>query len=242
MASTSTLDGEEEAIVFLDILNVGKDIYEDVQRMIFVTDSETAKKLRDHCVQFIDALLVVSRHLEESHQHIMRDVYLVVDEFQKQIMRLEELHNNFEQDGVQYSCPTESPCEGKGRPKLIIPQEQLEGLRSLGFSWISISKMLGVSEKTLRRRREAYSMSSAVKLFSDISDDEIDHLVKFVLEGSPNSGERMMMGWFRGRGIRVQRWRLRESVSRVDPIGRELRRKTVTRRRVYSVPTPNSLW
>ena len=72
--------------------------------------------------------------------------------------------------------------------------------------------MLDISEKTVMHRRD-YSMSSAVKLISDISDDEIDHLVKFVLEGSQNPGERVMMGWFRGRGTCVQRWRPRESVS-----------------------------
>jgi len=52
----------------------------------------------------------------------------------------------------------------------------------------------------------------------------------------------MLIGWFKRKGIRIPRWKLRKSIMRVDPIGRELRRKTVTKRRVYSVPNPNALW
>ena len=85
-------------------------------------------------------------------------------------------------------------------------------------------------------------MASSRELFSEMSDDEVDNRVEHVLQTSPNSGEKMIMGWFRGRGILVQRWRLRQSIMQVDPVGRELRQRTVTKRQVYSVPTPNSLW
>ena len=51
--------------------------------------------------------------------------------------RLEERFQASEECDVHYTCPKSAP-EGRGRPKLLIPKEQLEGLRSLGFSWISL--------------------------------------------------------------------------------------------------------
>lgn len=200
-----------------------------------------AERLRNRGEQFINTLIIAARHLE-SNRDITDGVIRTVVEFQRLIYRLEERFHDFKEDGWHYTCPNESLRQGLGRPKLLIPKEQLEGLRSLGFSWTSISKMLGVSEKTLRRRREAYDMSSTREQFMEVTDDEVDELVKSALEVSPNSGERMVMGFFRGRGVYVQRWRIRKSIWRVDPVNRELRRRTVTQRRVYSVPTPNSLW
>ena len=62
--------------------------------------------------------------------------------------------------------------------RLVIPQEQLEGLLpSLGFSRADITKMLGVSERTIRRRRETFDMPSTGQAFSQIDDDEIDRKI-----------------------------------------------------------------
>ena len=232
----------EDNVMFLKVARAGIDIYQEVQRKLFSLDCVTAELFRNRCVEFIVAFLISSRYIE-GHLDITQNIHLVVIEFQNLITRLEERFNNFIEDGASYCCPNEpSDTTTQGRPKLLIPQEQLEGLRSLGFSWVAIAKMLGVSERTVRRRKEEYNMSSSTYLFSEISDGEIDEFMKFILQVSPNSGERMIIGWFRGRGIRVPRWRIRESVARVDPISRDLRRRTVTTRRIYSVPTPNSLW
>ena len=94
--------------------------------------------------------------------------------------------------------------QARGRPSLVIPKEQIEGLRSLGFSWAAMARMLGESEKTSKRRREAFDISSTLERFSDISDDEIDHFVKSALDISPHSGERMLIGWFKGKGIHIR--------------------------------------
>ena len=200
-------------------------------------------------MELIIALALVTRRLDlqnEQHQNfIQQNNNLLILEIQKYISVLEERFPEQQKNESHYSCPAQSSGEGqnrKGRPKFHIPHEQLQGLRSLGFTWNAVAQMLGVSDKTIRRRREEYNMSEHGGLFSDISDDEIDTLVKHGLEVSMNSGERMIMGWFRGIGIRIQRWRLRDAIARVDPVGRALRRKTVTKRRAYSVPTPNSLW
>lgn len=233
-------DGSVNA--FCTVARVGIGIFQELQQKLFSFDCVTAEIFRNRCLEFIVAFLISSRYVER-HLSITNDIHLVVIEFQKLLSRLEERFNNFNEDGAYYCCPSESQSSAaQGRPRLLIPQEQLEGLRSLGFSWVAIAKMLGVSERTVRRRKEEYNMSSSVNIFSEISDSEIDEFMKFILQVSPNSGERMIIGWFRGRGIRIQRWRIRESISRVDPLSRDLRRRTVTIRRIYSVPTPNSLW
>ena len=232
--------GTPEALaVLLDVLRVGKVIIEQVLRHRFVTDVGIAENLRNRCRYFIYAIVITSREVE-ADQQIADDVLLATVEFQRIIYHLEERFNHFEEEQLHFVCPAQR--EGRGRPKLVIPKEQLEGLRSLGFSWTGISKMLGVSERTVRRRREDFDISCSAEAFSQIEDDEIERHVGDILHTSPNSGERMIMGWFRGQGLHVQRWRIREAVGRVDPIGRELRRRTITKRRVYSVPTPNALW
>ena len=142
----------EENESLLAILHVGKELYHEIHRNIFISDSGMAESFRNRGEQFINAL-ITSRHLE-SNRYITDGVIHTVVVFQRLICRLEERFHDFVEDGLHYTCPNEGLRQERGRPKLLIPKEQLEGLRSLGFSWTSISKMLGVSEKTLRRRRE----------------------------------------------------------------------------------------
>lgn len=59
---------------------------------------------------------------------------------------------------------------------------------------------------------------------------------------TPNIGQRRLAGALRARGIRIQRWRVRDCLRRVDPLGTTLRWNGTIYRRKYSVPTPNSLW
>ena len=47
-------------------------------------------------------------------------------------------------------APGKEEKETPGRPRFDIPAEMLEELRELGFSWIKIGEMLGVSRWTIR--------------------------------------------------------------------------------------------
>lgn len=63
-----------------------------------------------------------------------------------------------------------------------------------------------------------------------------------IVSNHPNAGERVVMGHLVSKGHRIARWRIRRCLTQVDP-GRADRMKTRRiRRRVYSVPGPNSLW
>ena len=78
--------------------------------------------------------------------------------------------------------------------------------------------------------------------YTNISDEDLDRVILVIKECHPNDGERMMSGHLLQQGIFIQRWRLRASIHRVDPVNTALRRSRTVRRRVYSVPGPNSVW
>lgn len=230
---------------YLHVLQTGKDLHGQIMRNLFVSNTGIAEALCRHSQQFIGTLLVVLRE-NTWPLDIVDDTIQVAVEFQNLVSRFEERFHRFDQnDELHYVCPNvEGVGEvGRGRPTLLIPKEQLEGLRGLGFSWSAISNMLCVSERTIRRRRADYEMVlGSFGNFSRVLDDQLDEIVQSILHVSPNSGERMVVGGIRARGLIVQRRRVRESIGRVDPVSRALRRHTVVYRRVYNVPTPNSLW
>ena len=129
-----------------------------------------------------------------------------------------------------------------GRPKFSIQKDVLEELRGLGFSWVKISEMLGVSRWTIARRVEEFDLSE-LRRFSDISDQEIDNIIKdFISIHGATSGYRFIAGFFHSKGIKIQRRRIRESLHRVDPENVVSRWGAVISRRTYYVPWPNSLW
>lgn len=76
---------------------------------------------------------------------------------------------------------------------------------------------------------------------STITDDDLDSLVMRLRGHFRRAGITMMDGMLRRLGHHVPRERIRASLMRIDPIRRVFERIRI-RRRVYSVPGPNSLW
>ena len=101
--------------------------------------------------------------------------------------------------------------------------------------------MIDVSRITLHRRIRELGLEEETH-YSEIEDQELDVFVRTILALLPNSGEVMIRGAIRGRGVRIQRSRLRESVQRVDPTRKQRRQRFQIIRRVYRVPGPKSLW
>lgn len=114
-------------------------------------------------------------------------------------------------------------------------------MRDLGFSWITISRMLSVNIRTLYNYRTQLGLVDYGS-FSDITNDDLDRLIADIIRQTPGSGETYVTGSLRGRGIRVQRWRVRERLRTVDPVGRALRGRRAIQRRVYNVSAPNEVW
>ena len=101
----------------------------------------------------------------------------------------------------------------------------LENLLVLGFSCQKIAAMLGVSRWTIYRRVREY---------------DLQELTKF--SPSSTAGQTYITGYVRSLGLRVQRHRIRECLTRVDPTNTALQWGIVVCRRKYYVPWPNSLW
>ena len=127
-----------------------------------------------------------------------------------------------------------------GRPRFQIQKEQLEYLSSLGFSWSSIAELLGVSRMTIYRRREQYGMLNDPQ--NTLSDRDLVMVIKHLRHEHPHIGEVMVNGHLRSMGYKVPREKVRETIRATDPVNTALRWRSMTPRRPYSVPGPNSLW
>ena len=139
--------------------------------------------------------------------------------------------------GIRKPQMSQSEC---GPPKFMIPKDVLENLIDEGFAISKIAKLLSVSESTIFRRMRQYSISK--NIFSTCNDDELDASVGPLIKDYPFCGENILGQMLRKNGIKVQRWRLRESMHRLDVSGINERKKGRLQRRVYNVQGVNHLW
>lgn len=127
-----------------------------------------------------------------------------------------------------------------GAPHFDIPRSVLECYLDQNFTIDAISKMLSVSESTIYRRMGQYGLSKMV--FSDIADEDLDSEIGQITQEFPHCGEGLIKQLLMAKNIKVQRWRLRESLHRVDGEGIAQRKRGRLQRRVYHVQGPNHLW
>ena len=131
-------------------------------------------------------------------------------------------------DGA-YSAPAVRRQCGPGRSRILVTRDQIEHLRSLHFSWEKIAKLLNVSTKTLKRRREEYGLSEKFEIYSSISDEDLDAIYRNLVSDNstgfltPNLGRRRFIGALRSRGLRVQRSRVSDCIKPWSTEGLELR-------------------
>jgi len=138
----------------------------------------------------------------------------------------------------QTSC---SRTGNPGRPKLNISVQQLEYFIENSFSVVDIAAMLGVSVSSVRRRMSDCGINTS-RPFSNISDNELCEVIHDIQKQCPRSGYRMMQGYLKARGYKIQQHRVREMMRKVDPEGIITRWRNTVQRRVYSVSGPNALW
>ena len=98
-----------------------------------------------------------------------------------------------------------------------------------------------MSLSTIQRRMSDYGLSIQ-QTYSTIGNDELNRLVRQCLSGFPNAGYRMVGGWLRQNGYRVQETGVRQSLHEVDPVGIANHWLHCIRRRSYSVPSSQALW
>ena len=139
-----------------------------------------------------------------------------------------------------YMAPLQQSTGRRGRPRFSIDREQLNYLRSLSFSWVNISDLLGVSRMTVYRRRVEFGLVGDTA--ADVDDGTLTRIIGEIRTDLPEIGESMIMGRLRSMGLHIPRQRVRESIRTADPLNIALRWHGVTTRQPYSVPGPNSLW
>ena len=169
---------------------------------------------------------------EEFHQNIViaHESGLVSSDC---ISHFEEVLTSIQQH--QTSCNKKSI----GRPKLCLSNDQIEFLLSMRFTKNQISRMLGVSTRTITRMDE-YNLASVE--FSDLTDQELDRIVTEIHQQFPQSGYRQVLAVLNSQGIFVRERRLRASLQKVDPLGSALRWFATIHRRSYNVSSPLALW
>lgn len=107
------------------------------------------------------------------------------------------------------------------------------------LSWSRCADILMMSRTTLWRRATELGISYEL---SEISNAELDGVVGRIITNCPNYGSVMVWGQLKAYGIKVPRQCVRDSLYRVSPEAVEMRRTTTVSRRVYNVPSSNSLW
>ena len=79
-----------------------------------------------------------------------------------------------------------------GRPNLKVEKEDILILKSLNYSWTRITELLGVSRHTLYHQLQEFNIDT--NKFTNISEPELDQVVKQVRTEHPNTGEVMLQG------------------------------------------------
>ena len=134
-----------------------------------------------------------------------------------------------------------------GRPRKVISREDIEREFEVFQIWKIVARQLGVSSKTLRRRRLEFGMNisetSGPRLtYTNISNEDLCSEVRNILFILPEAVEAIIIRALRSTLIHVLQRRVREAINAVDPVSRALRRTVTIVRRKYNVASPNALW
>lgn len=131
--------------------------------------------------------------------------------------------------------------EEPGRPAIHIDPALLAASISPGrrISLTRLAEALGVHRHTLRKNFQLHNLNYG---FTNISDNDLDTLIAAYTQHRPESGIRYVTGFLSHHGFKIQRWRIIDSLHRVDPVGRTLQERRTIIRRIYSVARPNALW
>ncbi|PIK54061.1 hypothetical protein BSL78_09042 [Apostichopus japonicus] len=144
---------------------------------------------------------------------------------------------------VNYEAARIRPEKGSkgGRPKLDVTKEQLKMLLKEGYTSKDMARQLSCSPSFVYKKLAAFGLNVR-KMYSTMTDEELDMKVSKLHADYPNSGQQMMKAYLEVDGAVVQRSRVRDSLRRVDPHSAAKRWSKTVKRRTYHVPTPNSLW
>ena len=230
-------------------------IFRQCTECLGVRDGDQDELLSRRLEQYEETLRVMYQRITKSRpdQGALRcDIERLLNALRRTLERLESLYcnnneeNDYEDITTGSSAGISSPAYSGlvGRPSFTISVEQIQSLREgVFFRWTDIARILGVSTRTLSRRRQELGLSVGHgSNFSEISDAALDNLVRQILTSAPQSGIGLIRGALQSRGWSIKRHRIMAALQRLDPVKSALRQTRRLMRRTYNVPSPNSLW
>ena len=199
-----------------------------------------------------DSLFVLNilcqRSVERCDRQLENDLGSLVSELQSLCQGYDELWMRHENSSYPlcFTCPTEEG-DTRGRRRYSLSEDTLRNLYGIHRSWEQVAVEIGVSYRTLFRRRHEYGLTVSNtrgprNTYTEITQNDLCNIVREVLQILPNAGETFVLGALRQRDIHVQRCKVRDAIRAVDPLSRAMRRSVAILRRVYNFPCPNALW
>lgn len=127
---------------------------------------------------------------------------------------------NFQQaPPVPRNIGTSRAASTGGRPQYIIDLDRAIELHEMGNTWASVADAMGVCERTLYYHLERANLSSGRRVFTDITDNELDEKVAEISLQHPFAGSVIVLGHLEAQNIHTPIDRVRQSLRRIDTIG-----------------------
>jgi len=122
----------------------------------------------------IDTLVRLLRQQHLHHEHGLQTMLHQLRTIRRFLLNSLERIDNI---GVIHPDITSEIASG-GRPLINVDADILVFLRELNFSWVQIASIVGVHPRTLYRRRQELQIEDTQGSFSNISDADLDELVR----------------------------------------------------------------
>ena len=183
---------DERSSIPLDYLESRLEDHFQVVNVIAIAIQDNSAELK----QLVEDLLMLTREL-------LQEIHAVKSQREKENRR-------------STACFPSTEASTGGRPRFRVTKDQIETLRETGMNWKTIALTPG---STLYRRRQEFGLYES---FVDIVYEELYTVITGMLSQTPYAGESYVSGGLRARGIFVQRHRIRDILSEIDPVGRAL--------------------
>ena len=186
-------------------------------------DSPNDRNIFEYYEQRLDFLIdTLVRLLQHHRLHNVQGLQAILHQLRMTRRFLLNALERIDNTGVIYPDTTSQVATG-GRPLINIDADIITFLRELNFSWVQIASIIGVHSRTLYRRRQELQIEDTQGSFSDITDADLDDLVKSLKDIQPNTGVTLLQGFLSAQGYRIQRARIRASSRRIDPLANNVR-------------------
>ena len=199
--------------------------------------AENQEDVVEYCISRLENLLSNCVNLfglvnEELYNHLIDSVqqYII-------LLRSRIAHPAVEESRASsaYNVPVHQ--SSIGRPRYAVTYDQLSFLVGENFSTRRIANCLGVSVSTVRRRLRDNGIALN-QSYSSISDTDLDETIRNIRSHFPRIGCRQMSAMLEAdHRLRIQRFKVRLAMRRVDPAGAFIRWSEVHVRRRLTMCT-----